>query len=81
MARFDEAKDVPELSQGRLLDLVYRLLNEDREKQLKIKGPKPTVWDPERENAVDAGFSYAFNNGWAPGTMTSSLSTNAVMRT
>jgi CCR4-NOT complex subunit CAF16 len=25
-------------------------------------------------------FSYAFNNGWVPGTMNTTLSTNAVMR-
>lgn len=39
-------------------------------------------WDPSREGVVDAGFSYAFNNGWVPGTLTSSLkqSANAVMR-
>lgn len=78
---FEEAKNVPELSEGRLLDLVYRLLSEDREKQIKLNGPKSLVWDPARENVVDAGFSYAFNNGWTPGTMNSSLSTNAVMRT
>ena len=76
---FKEASQVPELQQGKLLHLVNRLLTEDRELQLKARGPRTTEWDPSREGAVDA-FSYAFNNGWVPGTMSSSLSTNAVMR-
>ncbi|KAG2487694.1 hypothetical protein HYH03_013693 [Edaphochlamys debaryana] len=76
---FKEAKDVPELAQGRLLSLVYNLLNEDREAQLKARGPRPTEWDSSREGEVGV-FSYAFNNGWVPGTMNTSLSTNAVMR-
>eukprot|EP00199_Chlamydomonas_sp_CCMP681_P006759 CAMPEP_0119114310 /NCGR_PEP_ID=MMETSP1180-20130426/47067_1 /TAXON_ID=3052 ORGANISM="Chlamydomonas cf sp, Strain CCMP681" /NCGR_SAMPLE_ID=MMETSP1180 /ASSEMBLY_ACC=CAM_ASM_000741 /LENGTH=279 /DNA_ID=CAMNT_0007102785 /DNA_START=93 /DNA_END=932 /DNA_ORIENTATION=+ len=75
-----EAHEVPELQQGQLLGLVYRLLNEERLHTLKIQGPRSTEWDPSREGAVDAGFSYAFNNGWVPGTINSSLSTNAVMR-
>jgi CCR4-NOT complex subunit CAF16 len=81
MAMLKEAADIPELAEGRLLELVYKLLSEDRDRQLKLKGPRTLEWDPSRENAVDA-FSYAFNNGWAPGTLTSSLkeSSNAVMR-
>lgn len=77
-----EASQVPELQQGRLLALVYKLLSEDRDLQLKQRGPRPTEWDPAREGEV-SNFSYAFNNGWVPGTLTSSLkqSTNAVMRT
>ncbi|KXZ50598.1 hypothetical protein GPECTOR_15g281 [Gonium pectorale] len=79
---FKQAHEIPELAQGRLLSLVFSLLNADREAQLKARGPRPVEWDPSREGAVSAGeFSYAFNNGWVPGTMNSSLSTNAVMRT
>ncbi len=44
-----------------------------------MRGPVSTEWDPSREGEVSA-FSYAFNNGWVPGTMNTSLSTNAVMR-
>ncbi len=76
---FKEASAIPELREGRLLSLVYRLLWEDRERQLKARGPRPVEWDPSREGEVGQ-FSYAFNNGWVPGTVNSSLSTNAVMR-
>ncbi|KAL6764419.1 P-loop containing nucleoside triphosphate hydrolase protein [Haematococcus lacustris] len=77
-----DAKEVPELQQGKLLHLVHTLLSEAANKQLEERGPRAVEWDPSREGAVDAGFSYAFNNGWVPGTMASSLktSTNAVMR-
>lgn len=80
MAMFKPAAQIPELSQGRLLELVYRLLSEDRERQIAARGKRPVEWDPSRENSVEA-FSYVFNNGWVPGTMNTSLSTNAVMRT
>ncbi|EFJ42335.1 hypothetical protein VOLCADRAFT_83674 [Volvox carteri f. nagariensis] len=73
------ARDVPELAQGRLLSLVHRMLLEDRNAQLKARGPRPVEWDPTREGEV-GNFSYAFNNGWVPGTLSSSLSSNAVMR-
>jgi CCR4-NOT complex subunit CAF16 len=60
-----------------LLGLVLRLLESEQDPNR----PKRTVeWDPSREGQVAEGFSYAFNNGWVPGTMSSSLSTNAVMR-
>ncbi|GIL48668.1 hypothetical protein Vafri_5136 [Volvox africanus] len=78
--RLFPAHEVPELAQGRLLSLVYRLLSEHREAELKVRGPRPVEWDPAREGEVGS-FSYAFNNGWVPGTICSSLSTNAVMRT
>jgi hypothetical protein len=44
--------------------------------------PQQLEWDPALEGRIvgGAGFSYAFNNGWVPGTLNSSLSTNAVMR-
>lgn len=43
---------------------------------------RPLEYDPSREGVVDASFSYAFNNGWVPGTLATSLanSSNAVMR-
>ncbi|KAG2431847.1 hypothetical protein HXX76_009340 [Chlamydomonas incerta] len=79
LALFKEAKHIPELAEGRLLSMVYGLLNADREAQIKVRGPVVTEWDPSREGEV-GNFSYAFNNGWVPGTMNTSLSTNAVMR-
>ena len=50
---------------------------------VQVRGPRALEWDPAREGAIDAGFSYAFNNGWVPGTLGTSLanSSNAVMRT
>ena len=74
------AAEVPELEQGRLLSLVHSFLNADKQALLKARGPRPVEWDPSREGNV-SNFSYAFNNGWVPGTLSSSLSTNAVMRT
>jgi hypothetical protein len=135
-----QAEEIPELSQGRLLELVNTLLTKERDLLLKVRaillcwirfmsslsrtshhlecervsvpacvsgwsqprchnsvfcqlslctlvwhsqvrGPRAVQWDPSREGRVDANFSYAFNNGWVPGTLNTSLSTNAVMRT
>lgn len=67
-------------AQGRLLELVTRWLREEAALARAARGPRPTQWDPSKEGVVAADFSYAFNNGWVPGTMSSSLSTNAVMR-
>eukprot|EP00955_Chlamydomonas_euryale_P003586 38231-Chlamydomonas_euryale.AAC.8 len=79
MAMFKKAEELPELRQGRLLKLVYELLSEEDARVRKERGPRPTEWDPNMEGKVEA-FSYVFNNGWVPGTLGSSLSTNAVMR-
>ncbi len=76
-----EASAIPELAQGRLLELVHHLLMQERDAAKKAGVSKPLTYDPALEGAVGA-FSYVFNNGWVPGTLTSSLkqSTNAVMR-
>lgn len=37
MRMLKEASEVPELSQGRLLELVYRLLSAEAEAVLKVK--------------------------------------------
>ena len=79
MQMLKEAADVPELAQGRLLEMVYDLLSKEADAVLKARGPRPVEWDPSREGQVDT-FSYVFNNGWVPGTLGTSLSTNAVMR-
>lgn len=65
--------------QGRLLEMVTAWLRSEKELERKHLGPRPTTWDPSKEGQVN-NFSYAFNNGWVPGTMSTSLSTNAVMR-
>ncbi|MEW5308734.1 MAG: hypothetical protein WDW38_000670 [Sanguina aurantia] len=80
LALFKPASEIPELKQGKLLHLVNTLLTADKDALLKLRGPRELVWDPAQEGKVDAGFSYAFNNGWVPGTLGTSLSTNAVMR-
>ena len=69
----------PTLMQGRLLEMVYGLLSKEADAVLQARGPRPVEWDPSREGQVD-NFSYVFNNGWVPGTLGTSLSTNAVMR-
>lgn len=49
----------------------------------QTRGPRNLDWRPELDNMVNlVDFSYAFNNGWAPGTLTTSLasSSNMVMR-
>lgn len=60
-----------------LLGLVLRLLESEQDPN---RPSRVVEWDPSREGQVAEGFSYAFNNGWVPGTMSSSLSINAVMR-
>lgn len=60
-----------------LLGLVLRLLQSEEDPN---RPSRVVELDASREGQVAEGFSYAFNNGWVPGTMSSSLSTNAVMR-
>ncbi|KAG1674932.1 hypothetical protein FOA52_014725 [Chlamydomonas sp. UWO 241] len=79
MAMFKAAHELPELKEGKLLQLVYSILSEEDKRVQAERGPRVLSWDPSREGEVSA-FSYAFNNGWVPGTLGSSLSTNAVMR-
>jgi hypothetical protein len=49
----------------------------------QVERPRVLEWDESREGLINGGFSYAFNNGWVPGTLGTSLanSSNAVMRT
>eukprot|EP00201_Polytomella_parva_P000047 CAMPEP_0175039184 /NCGR_PEP_ID=MMETSP0052_2-20121109/387_1 /TAXON_ID=51329 ORGANISM="Polytomella parva, Strain SAG 63-3" /NCGR_SAMPLE_ID=MMETSP0052_2 /ASSEMBLY_ACC=CAM_ASM_000194 /LENGTH=243 /DNA_ID=CAMNT_0016300897 /DNA_START=346 /DNA_END=1077 /DNA_ORIENTATION=+ len=77
---FEETDNLPELRTAGIMSYVVRLLIEQRERELKRRGPKQAVlWDPNVEGRP-TDFSYAFNNGWIPGTMNSSLSTNALLR-
>lgn len=75
------AEAIPHLKEGRLLELVAKLLREERDALTKAGLVRDVVYDPSREGTVGA-FSYAFNNGWVPGTLATSLanSSNAVMR-
>ena len=48
----------------------------------QVERPRVLEWDESKDGLI-SGFSYAFNNGWVPGTLGTSLanSSNAVMRT
>jgi CCR4-NOT complex subunit CAF16 len=76
------ASELPQLAQGQLLELVVDLLKEERDAALAAGMNKPLEYDPSQEGKVQNDFSYAFNNGWVPGTLATSLanSSNAVMR-
>ncbi|KAI8464241.1 MAG: P-loop containing nucleoside triphosphate hydrolase protein [Monoraphidium minutum] len=75
------AAELPHLAEGRLLEMVAALLREERDALTKAGLVRELTYDPAREGEVGA-FSYAFNNGWVPGTLVTSLanSSNAVMR-
>lgn len=75
------AASIPQLAQGQLLELVVELLRKERDAAAAAGAAKPLVYDPELEGNVSA-FSYAFNNGWVPGTLGTTLAhgTNTVMR-
>lgn len=77
LASFLPATSIPELSQGDLLGYVLRLLRAEQQPGVI----KPKEYREELDTGVSQ-FSYAFNNGWVPGTLQCSLagSTNAVMR-
>lgn len=76
------AAELPQLAQGQLLELVVELLRKERELMAAAGVKKPLEYDPSLEGKVANNFSYAFNNGWVPGTLGTSLanSSNAVMR-
>lgn len=75
------ANALPQLAQGQLLELVVQLLRRERDAAAAAGVVKSLEYDPEHEGKVSS-FSYAFNNGWVPGTLGTSLAhgTNAVMR-
>jgi CCR4-NOT complex subunit CAF16 len=48
-----EAREVPELEEGKLLELVYGLLSEEADAVEKARGgPRSAAWDPSREGQV-----------------------------
>lgn len=69
---FRKAEDIPELQQGRLLELVEGWLRKDLEEDLATLS----------KDGTKKKFEYIRNNGWVPGRLTSSLagSSNTVMR-
>jgi hypothetical protein len=75
------ASELPHLREGRLLEMVAALLRGERDLLRKAGLERSVEYDPSKEGAVGA-FSYAFNNGWVPGTLATSLAhgSNAVMR-
>ena len=75
------AKELPALAEGRLLEMVQTLLIKERDAGAAAGPVKPHEYDPALDTGVGA-FSYAFNNGWVPGTLNTSLkdASNAVMR-
>lgn len=75
------AASIPQLGKGQLLELVTNLLREEREAAAAAGVTKLLEYDASLEGKVEA-FSYAFNNGWVPGTLGTSLAhgSNAVMR-
>jgi CCR4-NOT complex subunit CAF16 len=80
------AEELPDLAAGRLHAFVGALLRAERDALRAARAAagvpeKELTYDPAREGVVGA-FSYVFNNGWVPGTLTTSLanSSNAVMR-
>lgn len=79
---FEPAANLPELQQGRLLELVEKWLRQDQlerrkgaEERLVLEYSKDTGNGSVMEAAT-------WNNGWTAGRLTSSmkLSSNAVMR-
>ena len=84
---FERAENIPELKEGRLLDLVERWLRAEkaeREAEAAATGKEGSK-GAALEYGGDKGSNTeaaTWNNGWAAGRLTSSLkdSSNAVMR-
>lgn len=76
MQLFKPAAEIPELQEGRLLQLVDRWLREEKRLR-KLAAKKQT--DDKDSNKIDLA---QWSNGWAPGRMTASIrdSSNTVMR-
>ncbi|KAL0050006.1 hypothetical protein WJX82_002636 [Trebouxia sp. C0006] len=76
MHLFKPASEIPELQEGRLLQLVERWLREEK-RERKLAARKQT--SDKDTNKIDLA---QWSNGWAPGRMTASIrdSSNTVMR-
>lgn len=83
---FERAESIPELREGRLLDLVEKWLRAEKaERDAEAAAAGKITGGPALNYGGDKGSSTeaaTWNNGWAAGRLTSSmkLSSNAVMR-
>lgn len=77
---FEKAEAIPELKQGRLLELVDGWLRKEKSEREAISGPVRTTYDGDKGSGPQAVAEW--NNGWGAGRLTSSmkLSSNAVIR-
>lgn len=75
------AEEIPELQEGRLLELVVGWL---REEKVERKAREPELKAMKAAAAEAAGHGYLANNGWGAGTLNPTMqirnSSNAVMR-
>jgi CCR4-NOT complex subunit CAF16 len=79
---FERAENLPELQQGKLLELVERWLRQDQlERRNEAKEKLILEYSKDSSNASTMEAA-SWNNGWTAGRLTSSmkLSSNAVMR-
>lgn len=83
---FERAENIPELREGRLLDLVEKWLRAEKAERDaeaaaagKVAGGAALSYGGDKGSSTEAA---TWNNGWAAGRLTSSikLSSNAVMR-
>lgn len=78
---FKKAEEIPELSEGKLLNLVERWLREEQKEKANEKDIEQFM-EYSGDKGSDVGKSAEWNNGWVGGRLVSSikLSSNAVMR-
>jgi len=81
---FKKAADIPEMVEGKLLELVVSWL---RAEKVERKKREPALKAARKAAAEAAGHAYVFNNGWGAGTLNPTIdikqiknSSNAVMR-
>eukprot|EP01023_Acetabularia_acetabulum_P012476 TRINITY_DN15841_c0_g1_i1.p1 TRINITY_DN15841_c0_g1~~TRINITY_DN15841_c0_g1_i1.p1 ORF type:complete len:361 (+),score=51.01 TRINITY_DN15841_c0_g1_i1:104-1186(+) len=70
---FKPVEELPQIGEGRLLELIVQWLKEEKSQRKKRQVKSSTEKDK---------YAYAWNNGWAPGRLASTLkhSSNTVMR-
>lgn len=75
---FSRSQDIDAMRQGRLLELVTGWLREEKVERKERERRRKE----ELAAAGPGAFEYMYNNGWAPGRLTSSIkeSSNTVMR-
>jgi CCR4-NOT complex subunit CAF16 len=65
------AEEVPELKEGRLMELVEKFLFRQRKLRLEALANGRTVQHPEAQHQRD--YAYALNNGYSAGRMASTV--------